>query len=198
MIRRHALMAAALTAVLSAPLAIPSPAVAAGLWPGLPVACGVASGTGPGSVANPGTSTGITTTPAGPCPLTGNELIPADTALPQGQNPQTELLPMQAVRGAGGLQQSTPVTAFSIQVLNSTNVLSLTPAGTLATGTILLPLAPQDGQRVRIFDTQIQTALTITPATGQTINGTAITALAANTPIEYIYQASSLTWFRTQ
>jgi len=87
-----------------------------------------------------------------------------------------------------------PLTGFSI-TLDNNSVLVLEPAGTLATGTVLLPASPLDGQRIRIISTQTQTALTITAATGDTVVGTA-TALVALTPVEFSYKLSSRKWYR--
>lgn len=155
-------------AAFAAILACGSMANAAGLWPTLPTTNG---------------------------PLTGNEYVPGDTNLPNGANPQTETIPVPALRAAQ-YQQSTPVTGFSIAILPGVSVVQVTPAGTLAAGTFVMPNTPVDGQRVKIFTTQTLTSFTLTAGTGQTINGTAVTTLAANASVEYVYQASSLTWFR--
>lgn len=122
--------------------------------------------------------------------LTGNELSPADTELTQGVQPQTELLSTTQYRALNYSQQ-TPLTGFAIVVAQNVGQLQLTPAGTLATGTITFPPNAVDGQQFCIFDTQTQTAVTLAPATGQTINGTAITALVANTRYCYMYAGST-------
>jgi hypothetical protein len=127
--------------------------------------------------------------------LTGIESMPADTNLPNGANPQTEIISVQSLR-ASAYAQSTPSTAFSITPGLGVQVVQITPAGTLATGTITTPAAPVDGQTLRIFSTQIVTAFTLTANTGQTINGTAVTALAANVAVTYMYSAATAAWFR--
>jgi hypothetical protein len=125
---------------------------------------------------------------------TGNERIPADTEYPNGANPQTGYLtPFQL--GFGALQQSTPVTAFTITAVNPTSVIEITPAGTLATGTIVFPANPVDRQELAIYSTQTQTALTLTPSAGTTINA-AVTALVANVGVAYKYNAATLVWYR--
>jgi hypothetical protein len=101
------------------------------------------------------------------------------------------------LRDSSGYSQQTPLTGFSITVPAGASVLQLTPAGTLATGTIITPAAPVDGQRLQIFSTQTITALTITANTGQTLNST-VTTLAANGNVEFIFKASNTTWFRIQ
>jgi hypothetical protein len=103
------------------------------------------------------------------------------------------------INGVEGYQYVVPVTAFSIQALNSTSLLFLNPAGTLATGTVLFATSPGDGQKFCIESTQIQTALTVTAGTGQTISSLAIgavTALTAGTPVCWFYDAPLATWFR--
>lgn len=87
-----------------------------------------------------------------------------------------------------------PLTGFTI-TLDNNPTLVITPAGTLATGTVLLPLNPDDGQRFEMISTQTQTALTITANTGDTINNVP-TALVALTGIRLGYQLSSRIWYR--
>lgn len=136
--------------------------------------------------------------------LTGNELVPADTELSQGSQPQTEIISTTQLRALQYSQQ-TPLTGFAIVVPANVGMLQLTPAGTLATGAITLPPSPVDGQQFCVFDTQIQTAITFAASTGQTINGTAITAeAAANWKVCYMFAGSTLNagtanaWYRTQ
>lgn len=146
--------------------------------------------------ASPGFAAGLYSTFSQPTgALTGAEDFAVDTNLPNGANPQTYAPSVQQVR-ARGYQQSTPLTAFAITAASNTNIVQLTPAGTLAAGAVTLPAAPVDGQTVKIFSTQIVTAFTLTPNSGQTINGTAVTALAANVGVEYVYSAASATWYR--
>lgn len=82
-------------------LAVASTAVyAAGLFPGFPIVggasyCSSYSGTGgAGQVCN-------VMVPAGPVAITGNELIPADTGLASGQQPQTVVIPTSMIAGIG-------------------------------------------------------------------------------------------------
>lgn len=98
---------------------------------------------------------------------------------------------------------ATPTTGFTITAtakLDQSHY--LTPAGTLATGTFTLPTAANSraGQIVRLWSTQIVTALTVNVSGGGSILGTALTAAAANTP--YAYQCVSTTgtgtWIRLQ
>jgi len=87
-----------------------------------------------------------------------------------------------------------PLTGFSI-TLDRNPTLVLDPAGTLATGTVILPTAPTDGHVVEIISTQTQTALTVTAGTGDTISN-APTALVALTGVRLGYKASALKWYR--
>lgn len=77
-----------------------------------------------------------------------------------------------------------PLTGFSIAP--QTSLLVINPAGTLATGTVTMPSNPSDGQKLTIFSTQTQTALTLTPGSGDTVNS-GTTALVAGTPVTYRY-----------
>lgn len=134
--------------------------------------------------------------------LTGLERFAADTGLVSGVAPQTAAV-TSAQLGAGGTSISVQVTAFSFTVpAGITNVL-FTPAGTLATGTVVFPATASvaDGQNLRISSTQTITALTLTAGSGQTINNSP-TALTVSTTApygyEFIFNVAALTWFRLQ
>ena len=73
--------------------------------------------------------------------------------------------------------------------------LVLTPTGTLAAGTITLPLNPADGQVALVNTTQTVTALTVA-GNGRTVTG-APTTLAANGFFEMRYSATFSAWYRT-
>lgn len=169
-------------------------AYAAGMFAGLPIVGGAAycSSTNNGVCVN--------TVAAGPTAVTGNELIPADTQLAQGQNPQTVYLSMAAI-GALPYQFETPLTGASITVANTTGSLVLAPAGTIATLTVTMPSAPMDGQKLNISSSNTVTALTLTPSAGQTISNTP-TAITVSTTAAYgytfIYRAANSNWYRLQ
>jgi hypothetical protein len=98
---------------------------------------------------------------------------------------------------------ATPTTGFTIPAARYTDQTHyLTPAGTLATGTFTLPTATNSrvGQIVRLWSTQIVTALTVNVSGGGTIQGTALTAVAANTPYAWqcVSTAGTGTWIRLQ
>ena len=94
-----------------------------------------------------------------------------------------------------GINYQTPTTGFSITIGNNDCNLILEPAGTLATGTVVMPATPTDKQVVRISSTQVITALTVNANTGQTIKG-AVTTLAANGFASWIYRSTNTTWYR--
>ena len=98
---------------------------------------------------------------------------------------------------------ATPLTGFTITAARYTDQTHyLTPAGVLATGAFTLPTAANSrvGQIVRLWSTQVVTALTVTVSGAGTILGTAITASAivANTPYAWqcVSTAGTGTWIR--
>lgn len=102
-----------------------------------------------------------------------------------------------SLRDACGYQKATPLTGATLTMGSATSiqsVLAANPAGTISTLAVILPPAPVDGLRARIFSTQIVTTLTIT-APGMTLNN-AVTSLSANVAVEYLYSASNTTWDR--
>ncbi|MDB5975142.1 MAG: hypothetical protein JWR07_1902 [Nevskia sp.] len=88
-----------------------------------------------------------------------------------------------------------PVNGFSIAVADRITVLTLTPAGALAAGTIVMPPNPVDGLPVCVSSTFAVTALTVSPNTGQSIKN-APTTLAAGVGFKYYYNKISATWYR--
>lgn len=94
--------------------------------------------------------------------------------------------------------KNTPLTGFSLTftAAQQTEIL-LTPAGTLATGTVVLPVGILDGARACLFTTQIITALTLSAGAGQSINN-AVSATTANGRVCYTYSTANTTWDRSQ
>lgn len=88
-----------------------------------------------------------------------------------------------------------PLTGFGITIANDIEQLVLEPAGTLATGTVTLPAAPEDGDTVGISSTQAITALTISPNAGQTV-ADAPTSFAIGGAVRFLYRAANTTWYR--
>ncbi len=191
-------------AVALAALALVSTAVfAAGLFPGFPIVGGASYCSSQSTSGVPGTTAACNVTvPAGPTILTGNELIPADTALPSGQQPQTVLLSMASI-GSGPYQYVAPADAASTTVLATTRQLILDPAGTLTTSTIVLPPATAliDNQKFSVSSSKTITGLTVTAGSGTTVSN-APTALTISTTGSYgyswLYRSANTTWYRTQ
>lgn len=92
----------------------------------------------------------------------------------------------------------TPVTTdtITINILSKDETIVLTPAGTLAALTLLFPSNANSriGQIVRVVSHQIITTLTVS-SSGLTLLGTAVTALAVDTPVSFEKIAAS-TWQR--
>jgi hypothetical protein len=87
-----------------------------------------------------------------------------------------------------------PTTGFSITIGAGVKTLILNPAGTLATGTIVMPASPIDGQEIRVTSSQTVTGLTVNANTGQTISN-APTTLVAGKGFSYIYNTSGTNWY---
>ncbi len=88
-----------------------------------------------------------------------------------------------------------PVNAFSIQMADKVQVLTLDPAGALAAGTITLAVTPYDGQFVQVSSTQTITSLTLAASGSATLKN-APTTLIAGIGFSYYYRASNTTWYR--
>ena len=96
-------------------------------------------------------------------------------------------------------QAVTPTTGFSIAVqqVSSNTWLLLTPAGTLATGTITLPLnsVTPDGQELLVTSTQVITALSVSLNGAAAANGFP-TTLAANGSFRMRFYQPANSWYR--
>ena len=87
-------------------------------------------------------------------------------------------------------------TGFSYTFATGITTLIAAPAGTLATGTITMPGSPADGMVITITTTQEITALTISGNAGQSIGGTQVSLMAANSSLSFVYRQSNTTWYR--
>jgi hypothetical protein len=145
--------------------------------------------------------------PAGPTAVTGNEKIPADTRLSQGQNPQTVLFSMASLNAL-------PLTVATITTNPQTVTAAATSGGVLLRNngggtvmtavTINLPTAPIDGQQFAVSGDANVTTLTLTaqnlPA-GVIIknNPTGITtSTTASYGYRFMYNLANNAWFRLQ
>lgn len=102
---------------------------------------------------------------------------------------------------ASTYSRQVPLTGFSITIGNQVGTLILDPAGTLATGTVIMPASPVDGQEVSIIMTQIVSSFTLSGNTGQTVVGstgsTAIpTTLGPNYLSRWKFIAATSKWYR--
>lgn len=96
------------------------------------------------------------------------------------------------------VQPVTPLTGATVTAtaLGANETAYVTPAGTIAALTYVFPTdaTSRIGQVLRLVSTQIVTALTVT-STSLTLVGTAVTALAVNTPVVY-QKVAAATWLR--
>jgi hypothetical protein len=98
--------------------------------------------------------------------------------------------------GALETQYAAPsASPFSVAVAQGDTWLLLTPTGTLAVGTIVLPSAPTDKQQVSVNCTQEVTALTVS-AGGTTVTGAPTTLATANEFFTMRYDAATAAWYR--
>lgn len=86
-------------------------------------------------------------------------------------------------------------TGFTVTVAAGDTWLLLTPTGTLAAGTIVLPSGPADKAECSINCTQIVTALTVS-AGGTTVTGAPTTLAAANEFFTMRFDAATAAWYR--
>ena len=96
--------------------------------------------------------------------------------------------------GDNSYRQVPQVTGFSYQIPNGVSTVDIGGTGTLATGTLLLQLAPADGSRQVILCDVTVTALTLTPNTGQTAVGTLPSTCGANASHELRFMGANRTW----
>ena len=88
----------------------------------------------------------------------------------------------------------TEVSGFSYQIPAGTSTVDFTGAGTLATGTAILPQAPANGYIQRLECTVTVSTLTLTPGAGTTVVGTVPTSCGPNASHELQYLAPDATW----
>jgi hypothetical protein len=103
----------------------------------------------------------------------------------------------QLTSTADSTQYASPATGATVTIsppaAGGNVFLRLSPSGTLATLTITLPSGPVDKQYIRVFSTQIITALTVN---GGTINGAPTTMAAANGTFWLRFDGVSSNWDR--
>ncbi len=97
----------------------------------------------------------------------------------------------------GGYTKAAATTGFSYVFANGQSRMLLEPSGTLATGTVTMAPVPVDKEEACLFSTQTITSLTVSAGAGQSINN-AVSTLAANARVCYLYSSSNTTWDRSQ
>ena len=185
-------------------------AIAAGLFPNFPIV-GSATYCGGASQSATGTIIGLVTgcpnqVPAGPTVVTGNELVPADTQLASGANPQTVLIPMGSLNAlpltiSSGLQ-NTAANAFS-PTNKSGGILMIGGVSTnkFSPTDVTLPPNAIDGQQfVFAADTTIAT-LKFVPASGDSVTNqptVLTTSTTASFNYKFEYNLANKIWSRLQ
>jgi hypothetical protein len=167
-------------------------AVAAGMFPGLPIVGGATYDTGSGVMA-----------PAGPTVVTGNELVPADTQLSGGRAPQTVLLPMSALHALP--VNMTTLTAgaatYSFTASATDGGVMFIGPGAISPTTVNFPAAPINQQRFKIGSNNTIATLTLAAGVAKNISNTP-TALTVSTTApygyEFVYNSATSTWYRLQ
>lgn len=116
-------------------------------------------------------------------------------------NINAPLVPFAATGGGIGilrdtalLQTSAPATGATVTIADNIRYFKLTPSGTLATLTVNLPANPTDQQVVTIQSLTQITALTLSASPASIFD--AVTTLAAEGSVSYIFNASGNNWLR--
>lgn len=126
--------------------------------------------------------------------MTGSELVqiyPANTAA-------IVYASTTSLRDGRMWVYNVPTTGFTLTMTDVQSVVSLNPAGTLATGTIVLPPTLTDGKTVSIFSSQTITSLTLSTSNSATFAPAAPTTIAANASMEFVYDKANNQWHRFQ
>lgn len=128
--------------------------------------------------------------------ITSYSQVP-QTALTDGQGNIThhwQLFFSNLASGVLSKLRQVPVNGFSFTIPNGINNLVLDPAGTLASGTIIMPASAVDGQIVSIITSQSITSVTISGNSGQTIVNAPTTL--TTTGCSFIFDRTAATWYR--
>ena len=202
-----------LIAVIGAVTLVSITDYASGLWSNFPILNGasycssfITVGTSPTPGGTNAAAGCVSTIPAGPA-LTGNETVPADTNLTQGQV-ATVKVPFP-VLGVGTYVIATPVTGGNQTLVNTNRQLLITGdsagSGTIASFAIGFPAASTllDGQRMGVCTNIIVTSLGMTAGTGTIIQGKPTALLVPVTTggascVEWLYDAPAALWIRVQ
>jgi hypothetical protein len=180
---------------------------AAGTWSTLPIVGGssfcagnVGASSAVGGITGQGAGSTVCdgpTVPAGPTTSTGLELIPADTQIANGGQPQTVVLPSSIFALGARSDVTSPATA-TIPANTPYYFLDGAQAGAF---TITMPPTSSvvDGYIQRIFCTSATVGvLTVAANTSQTLKNNPNAACTAGVGYAWIFNAANATWFRYQ
>jgi hypothetical protein len=120
--------------------------------------------------------------------LSGNEVVPI---VQNGQTCQVSVFNLPT--GFQGYTLVAPLTGFNLQIGNVGSFI-IAPAGTLASGALVFPAAPFDGQILRIKSTQQVTSLSMS-AGANTIESP-LTAIGPGGFASWQYAKAQATWYR--
>lgn len=114
-----------------------------------------------------------------------------------GVGPQIQTIYLTQARDSSGHELIQQAATEVITVQNGVSILAFY-GPTPGTGTITLPSAPVDGQRLRVFTTAGFTSITFVPNVGQALQTdiTQILSIAAEGFTEFLFNLSDSTWYR--
>jgi hypothetical protein len=150
---------------------------------------------GASSISSGGSNIQIGNSVTGATSTSSNQLDIGDLIEGQTSSATSPNVAFHEALADASLSVQTPATGFSITVGNGVGTLILTPAATLATGTVTMPAAPVKGQILHLASTHTVTSLTLSANAGQSVQN-AITTISATTPATYMYIDSATTWYR--
>jgi hypothetical protein len=101
-----------------------------------------------------------------------------------------------AITSQMGYQKASPATGFTYTFGNTQSLIVLTHAATVASGTIVLAVAPSDGDQNCLYAQNTVTALTVS-APNTTLDN-AVTTISAAAQVCYLYSLSTNTWDRSK
>ncbi|MBV9784767.1 MAG: hypothetical protein JO264_13240 [Acidisphaera sp.] len=91
---------------------------------------------------------------------------------------------------------SAPANGFTQTIPGNCSDIVLNPSGSLGSGSLTMPAAPVDGQRVTVATTQTISALNVVGNAGQSVRAGSGLALAANSSASWQWIAGLATWIR--
>lgn len=126
----------------------------------------------------------------------GNELIQAQSQV--NNTAAITYTSISSLRDGRMWVYNVPLTGFTLTMTDLQSVVSLNPAGTLATGAIVLPPTLVDGKSVSLWSSQTITALTLSTSNSATFAPAAPTTFTAGAALEFVYDKANNQWHRFQ